>query len=134
MVDVKATLYDGSYHDVDSNEMAFAVAGSLALKDAVPKAQPVLLEPIMKVEVAMPEEFMGDVMGDLTARRGHILGMEGKSNTQIVRANVPLANMFGYVTELRSMTQGRAASSMEFDHYEEVPKSVAEEIIAKSKG
>jgi elongation factor G len=133
MVDVKATLYDGSYHDVDSSEMAFTVAGSMAVKDAVTKARPVLLEPIMKVEVSMPEEFMGDVMGDLTARRGHILGMEGKGKTQIVKASVPLANMFGYATELRSMTQGRASYSMEFDHYEEVPKSVSEEIIAKTK-
>jgi len=133
MVDVKATLYDGSYHDVDSNEMAFTVAGSMAVKDAVTKARPVLLEPIMKVEVSMPEEFMGDVMGDLTARRGHILGMEGKGTSQNVKANVPLASMFGYATELRSMTQGRASYSMELDHYEEVPKSVAEEIIAKTK-
>jgi elongation factor G len=133
MVDVKATLRDGSYHEVDSSEMAFTVAGSMAVKDAVNKARPVLLEPIMKVEVSMPEEFMGDVMGDLTARRGHILGMEGKGNSQIVKANVPLASMFGYATELRSMTQGRASYSMEFDHYEEVPKSVSEEIIAKTK-
>ena len=133
MVDVKATLKDGSYHDVDSSEMAFTVAGSMAVKDAVHKAKPVLLEPIMKVEVSMPEEFMGDVMGDLTARRGHILGMEGKGKSQIVKASVPLASMFGYATELRSMTQGRASYSMEFDHYEEVPKSVAEEIIAKTK-
>jgi elongation factor G len=133
VVDVRATLYDGSFHEVDSSEMAFQVAGSMAFKDAASKAGPVLLEPIMKVEVSMPDEFMGDVMGDLTARRGHILGMEGRGNTQIVRANVPLASMFGYVTELRSMTQGRASSSMEFDHYEEVPKSVAEEIIAKAK-
>ncbi|MGI8608657.1 MAG: elongation factor G [Candidatus Dormibacteria bacterium] len=133
MVDVKATLYDGSYHDVDSNEMAFHIAGSMAVKDAVHKASPVLLEPIMKVEVSMPEEFMGDVMGDLSARRGHILGMEGRGTSQSVKANVPLANMFGYVNELRSMTQGRASYAMEFDHYEEVPKSVAEDIIAKSK-
>jgi elongation factor G len=133
MVDVKATLVDGSYHDVDSSEMAFTVAGSMAVKDAVRKAKPVLLEPIMKVEVNMPEEFMGDVLGDLSARRGHILGMEGKGSTQIVRAHVPLANMFGYATELRSMTQGRASYSMEFDHYQEVPQSVAEEIIAKAK-
>ena len=133
MVDVRATLYDGSYHDVDSSEMAFKIAGSMAVKDAVKKASPVLLEPIMKVEVSMPEEFMGDVMGDLTARRGHILGMEGKGKSQIVKASVPLASMFGYATELRSMTQGRASYSMEFDHYEEVPKSVAEEIIAKTK-
>ena len=133
MVDVKATLYDGSYHDVDSNEMAFHIAGSMAVKDAVTRAGAVLLEPIMKVEVSMPEEFMGDVMGDLSARRGHILGMEGRGTSQSVKANVPLANMFGYVNELRSMTQGRASYAMEFDHYEEVPKSVAEAIIAKSR-
>jgi elongation factor G len=133
MVDVKASLHDGSYHDVDSSEMAFTVAGSMALKDAVPRAKPVLLEPIMKVEVNMPDEFMGDVLGDLTARRGHILGMEGRGNSQIVRAQVPLANMFGYATQLRSMTQGRATYSMEFVHYQEVPKSVAEEIVAKAK-
>jgi elongation factor G len=133
MVDVKATLVDGSYHDVDSNEMAFRIAGSMALKDAVQKAGAVLLEPIMKVEVTMPEEFMGDVMGDLTARRGHILGMEGKGTSQNVRSHVPLANMFGYATELRSMTQGRASYSMEFDHYQEVPKSIGEEIIAKAR-
>jgi elongation factor G len=113
--------------------MAFHIAGSMAVKAAVPKANPVLLEPIMKVEVSMPEEFMGDVMGDLSARRGHILGMEGRGTSQSVQANVPLANMFGYVNELRSMTQGRASYAMEFDHYEEVPKSVAEEIIAKSR-
>jgi elongation factor G len=133
MVDIKAQLVDGTYHEVDSSEMAFTVAGSMAVKDAVKKAKPVLLEPIMKVEVNMPEEFMGDVMGDLSSRRGHILGMEGRGKTQIVRAHVPLANMFGYATELRSMTQGRASYSMEFDHYQEVPKSVAEEIIAKAK-
>jgi elongation factor G len=133
MVDIKAHLVDGTYHEVDSSEMAFTVAGSMAVKDAVKKAKPVLLEPIMKVEVNMPEEFMGDVMGDLSSRRGHILGMEGRGKTQIVRAHVPLANMFGYATELRSMTQGRASYSMEFDHYQEVPKSVAEEIIAKAK-
>jgi elongation factor G len=133
MVDVKATLYDGSYHDVDSNEMAFHIAGSMALKDAVSRAGAVLLEPIMKVEVSMPEDFMGDVMGDLTARRGHILGMEGRGTSQSVKANVPLANMFGYATELRSMSQGRASYAMEFDHYQEVPKSVAEDIVAKSK-
>jgi elongation factor G len=105
----------------------------MALKDAVPKAKPVLLEPIMKVEVNMPDEFMGDVLGDLNARRGHILGMENRGTTAIVRAQVPLANMFGYATQLRSMTQGRATYSMEFAHYQEVPKSVAEEIVAKAK-
>ena len=121
MVDVKVTLVDGSYHEVDSSEMAFKIAGSLAIKDAVQKADPTILEPIMRVEVTMPEEFMGDVIGDLNKRRGHIEGMENRSGTQIVRAFVPLAEMFGYVTDLRSMTQGRASSSMEFSHYAEVP-------------
>jgi len=133
LVDIKARLVDGSYHEVDSSEMAFTVAGSMALKDGVHKAHPVLLEPIMKIEVNMPEEFMGDVMGDLNARRGQILGMEGKGKSQAVKALVPLANMFGYATDLRSMTQGRASYSMEFDHYREVPKSVSDEIIAKAR-
>ena len=133
MVDVKVTLHDGSYHDVDSSEMAFKIAGSLAIKDAVPKAHPVVLEPIMKVEVTMPEEFMGDVIGDLNSRRGQIDGMESRGGTQVVRAFVPLALMFGYVTDLRSMSQGRASSSMEFSHYAEVPASVASELVQKSK-
>ncbi len=133
MVDVKATLFDGSFHEVDSSEMAFKIAGSMALKDAVEKADPTILEPIMKVEVTMPEEFMGDVIGDLNARRGQMEGMDNRSGTQVVRAFVPLAAMFGYVTDLRSMTQGRATSSMEFSHYAEVPRSVAEELIQKSK-
>ena len=134
MVDIKVTLFDGSYHDVDSSEMAFKIAGSLAIKDAVQKADPAILEPIMRTEVTMPEEFMGDVIGDLNKRRGHIEGMENRSGTQVVRAFVPLAEMFGYVTELRSMTQGRASSSMEFSHYAEVPKSIAEELAQKSRG
>ena len=113
--------------------MAFKIAGSLAVKDAVPKAQPVILEPIMKVEVTMPEEFMGDVIGDLNSRRGQIDGMESRGGTQVVRAFVPLALMFGYVTDLRSMSQGRASSSMEFSHYAEVPASVASELVQKSK-
>jgi elongation factor G len=133
MVDVKAVLHDGSYHEVDSSEMAFKIAGSLAVKDAVPKAQPVILEPIMRVEVTMPEEFMGDVIGDLNSRRGQIDGMESRGATQVVRAFVPLALMFGYVTDLRSMSQGRASSSMEFSHYAEVPASVASELVQKSK-
>ena len=133
MVDVKVTLHDGSYHDVDSSEMAFKIAGSLAIKDAIPKAHPVVLEPIMKVEVTMPEEFMGDVIGDLNSRRGQIDGMESRGGTQVVRAFVPLALMFGYVTDLRSMSQGRASSSMEFSHYAEVPASVASELVQKSK-
>ena len=133
MVDVRATLHDGSYHEVDSSEMAFKIAGSYAIKDAVPKADPVILEPIMRVEVTMPGEFIGDVIGDLNSRRGHMEGMESRGSTQVVRAFVPLAQMFGYVTDLRSMTQGRASSSMEFSHYAEVPASVASELVQKSK-
>lgn len=131
MVDIKATLYDGSYHDVDSSEMAFKIAGSMALKDGARKAKPVLLEPVMKVEVVTPEEYMGDVMGDLNARRGRIEGMEQRGNAQVVRAKVPLANMFGYATDLRSATQGRAAYTMHFANYEEVPPNIAEEIQAQ---
>ena len=133
MVDIKVTLYDGSFHEVDSSEMAFKIAGSMAIKDAVAKADPTILEPIMKVEVTMPEEFMGDVIGDLNSRRGHMEGMDNRGGTQVVRAFVPLALMFGYVTDLRSMTQGRASSSMEFAHYAEVPASVASELVQKSK-
>jgi len=133
VVDVKATLLDGSYHEVDSNEMAFTIAGSMAAKDGMQKGQPALLEPVMKVEVVMPEEFMGEILGDLSSRRGQILGMEGRTTMQVVRANVPLGNMFGYATDLRSKTQGRAVYSMEFHHYQEVPKSIAEEIVAKSR-
>ena len=133
MVDVKATLFDGSFREVDSSEMAFKIAGSMALKDAVEKADPVILEPVMRVEVTMPEEFMGDVIGDLNARRGHMEGMDNRSGTQIVRAFVPLATMFGYVTDLRSMTQGRASSSMEFSHYAEVPKGVGDELVQKAR-
>ena len=138
VVDVKVTLHDGSYHEVDSSEMAFKIAGSMAVKDAFGKADPAILEPIMRNEVTMPEEFMGDVIGDLNSRRGQIEGMEsrgsGKSATQVVRAFVPLAQMFGYVTDLRSMTQGRATSSMEFSHYAEVPSTLASELVQKSKG
>ena len=133
VVDVKVTLVDGSYHEVDSNEQAFSIAGSMGFKDGMRKAKPVLLEPIMKVDVSMPEEYMGDVMGNLSGRRGTILGMEGRGNSQMVHAHVPLASMFGYATELRSMTQGRATYSMEFDHYQPLPAGIAEEIIAKSK-
>ncbi|HVQ22034.1 MAG TPA: elongation factor G, partial [Candidatus Saccharimonadia bacterium] len=133
MVDVRATLMDGSYHEVDSSEMAFKIAGSMAVKDAFEKADPVILEPIMKVEVIMPEEFMGDVIGDLNSRRGHIDGMEARGTTQVVRAFIPLALMFGYVTDLRSMSQGRATSSMEFSHYAEVPSQIANELAQKSK-
>jgi elongation factor G len=133
VVDVRVTLFDGSYHEVDSSELAFKVAGSMAVKDAFGKADPVILEPIMKVEVLMPEQFMGDVIGDLNSRRGHIEGMESRGSTQVVRAFVPLAQMFGYVTDLRSMTQGRATSSMEFSHYAEVPSTIAGELVQKSK-
>jgi elongation factor G len=134
LVDIKAVLFDGSYHDVDSNEMAFKIAGSMALKAAKEKCNPCLLEPIFKVEVNVPEDYMGDVIGDLSSRRGRIEGMDERSGTRIVRAKVPLAEMFGYSTTLRSRTQGRGTFSMELSHYEEVPKNVAEEIIAKHKG
>jgi len=134
LIDVKASLYDGSYHDVDSNEMAFKIAGSMALKAAKNKCQPVLLEPMMKVEIVIPEEYMGDIMGDVTSRRGRVDGMESRGNAQLVNAYVPLAEMFGYATALRSNTQGRGTYTMFFDHYEEVPKSISEEIIAKNAG
>ena len=134
LIDVKAKLFDGSYHDVDSSEMAFKVAASLALKEAAKKCYPVILEPIMKVEVVMPEEYLGDIMGDITARRGRVEGMEARGNAQVVSAQVPLSEMFGYATSLRSSTQGRGTYSMVFDHYEEVPKSISEEIIKKNKG
>lgn len=134
MLDVKATLYDGSYHDVDSSEMAFKIAGSMALKAGAVKAGPVLLEPIMKVEVTVPEEYMGDIMGDINSRRGRVEGMDRRGNAQIIRGFVPLSEMFGYSTSLRSRTQGRGTFSMEFNAYEEVPKSIAQEIIAKNKG
>ena len=128
VVDIAVTLVDGSHHPVDSSEMAFHVAGSMAVKDGMQKAQPYLLEPIMKVDVVMPEEYLGDVMGDLASRRGHILGMEGRGTSQDVRAHVPLAEMFGYATELRSMTSGRATYSMEFSHYAEMPGNLAEAV------
>ncbi|MDP3047430.1 MAG: elongation factor G [Chloroflexota bacterium] len=134
LLDIKATLYDGSYHEVDSSEMAFAIAGSMALKSGVQKADPILLEPMMKVEVVVPEDFMGDVLGNLSSRRGRIEGLESRGNTQIIRSFAPLAQMFGYATDLRSMTQGRGTYSMEFSHYEQIPTSVAEEIISKTRG
>lgn len=134
MVDIKAKLYDGSYHDVDSSETAFRVAASMALRAAAKKANPVILEPIMAVEVVVPEEYLGDVMGHVTARRGRVEGMEARNNSQVVRAMVPLAEMFGYATTLRSATQGRGVFTMTFDHYEDVPKSVQEEIIKKNGG
>jgi elongation factor G len=133
LVDIKATIFDGSYHDVDSSEMAFKIAGSMALKAAKDKCKPVLLEPIMKVEVTVPEEYMGDVMGDLNSRRGRIEGMEARFGAQVIRSKVPLSEMFGYSTTLRSRTQGRGVYSMELSHYEEVPKSISEEIISKSR-
>jgi elongation factor G len=132
MIDVKATLYDGSYHEVDSNEMAFKTAGSLAVREAARKAGPILLEPIMLVEVTTSEEFYGDVIGDLNRRRGTIMGMDNRGTMYVVRGHVPLSEMFGYVNDLRSMTSGRASYSMEFAHYDPVPKSIAEEISAKA--
>jgi elongation factor G len=131
MVDIKAKLYDGSYHDVDSSEMAFKIAGSMAFQAAAKKADPIILEPIMKVEVVVAEEFMGDVIGDLNSKRGRIEKMEDRSGAKVIDAFVPLAEMFGYTTQLRSMTQGRGSNTMQFDHYEEVPRNVAEEIIGK---
>jgi elongation factor G len=134
MVDVKAILYDGSYHDVDSNEMAFKIAGSMAFKEAARKASPVLLEPVMSVEVVTPEDYAGVIMGDLSSRRGRIEGMEHRAGSQVIRAIVPLAEMFGYATQMRSSTQGRAEYSMHFARYEEAPRSVSEEIIARMQG
>jgi elongation factor G len=133
VIDIKATLIDGSYHEVDSSEMAFKIAGSMAAKDGVAKADPAILEPVMKVDVTTPEEFMGDVIGNLNSRRGHIDGIDEHGTSRVIRAQVPLAEMFGYATELRSMTQGRATYSMEFSRYAEVPTSLANELIAKSK-
>ena len=134
MVDIQATLEDGAYHDVDSSEMAFKIAGNMVFKEAARRANPVLLEPVMDVEVRTPEEYMGDVIGDLNSRRGMIKSMEDATGVKIVRANVPLSEMFGYVGDLRSKTQGRAVYSMQFDSYSEVPKAVADEIIAKTRG
>ena len=134
MVDVKATLTFGSYHDVDSSEMAFKIAGSMAVKEAARQASAVLLEPVMEVEVVTPSDFLGDVIGDLSSRRGKIGGMTQRGDAQVVAADVPLAEMFGYSTTLRSMTQGRAVYTMQFDHYEEVPKNIAEQIITKAQG
>jgi len=129
IVDVSCELFDGSYHDVDSSEMAFKIAASKAFQEAAKKANPVLLEPIMKVEIVIPEEFMGDVTGNLSSKRGQIESMGDRFNTKVVNAKVPLAEMFGYTTTLRSMTEGRGTSSMEFDHYAIVPQNVAKEII-----
>jgi elongation factor G len=132
--DIKVTLYDGSFHEVDSSEMAFKLAGSMGFREGARKANPVILEPMMKVEVEVPEDFMGDVIGDISKRRGQVSGMSDRSGNKIVDASVPLAEMFGYSTDLRSMTQGRATYAMEFHHYEEVPANVAKEIIAKRNG
>jgi elongation factor G len=133
-IDIRATLYDGSYHDVDSSEMAFKIAGSMAFKNAAVKAQPIILEPIMKVEVVVPEEYMGDVMGDMNSRRGRIEGMDPRGNSQVIRGYVPLSEMFGYATDLRSRTQGRGVYTMQMSHYEEVPRNIAEGIISKRQG
>ncbi|HEX2140899.1 MAG TPA: elongation factor G, partial [Candidatus Limnocylindria bacterium] len=133
VIDVKARLVDGSYHEVDSSEMAFKIAGSMAAKDGVAKADPAILEPVMRVDVTTPDEFMGDVIGNLNSRRGHIDGIDEHGTSRVIHAQVPLAEMFGYATELRSMTQGRATYSMEFSRYAEVPTNLANELIAKSK-
>jgi elongation factor G len=134
LVDVKVTCYDGSYHDVDSSEMAFKIAGSMGFKEGAAKAGPVLLEPMMAVEVVVPEEYMGDVIGDINSRRGKVMSMDSRGGAQVINAHVPLSSMFGYATDLRSATQGRATYTMVFDHYEQVPKAISEEIIAKVKG
>ncbi len=134
LVDVKVALVDGSYHEVDSSELAFRVAGSMAVQEAVRKAKPVLLEPLESVEVMVPDDYMGDVMGDLVSRRGHITGMEPRAGAQVIAALVPLAQMFGYATDLRSLTQGRATYTMQFSHYTEVPATIAEEIISRQRG
>ncbi len=134
MIDIKATIFDGSYHEVDSNEMAFRVAASIALRNAATKCKPVLLEPIMELEVTVPDEYLGNVIGDITKRRGRMEGQFGRANAQIVKANVPLSEMFGYATSLRSNTQGRGTYSMKFSHYSETPKSIAEEIVKQRKG
>jgi elongation factor G len=132
--DVRVVLYDGSYHDVDSSEMAFKIAGSMAFQDAAKKAKPVLLEPIMRVEVVVPKDYLGDVMGDLASRRGRIQSQEDRGGTQIINARVPLSEMFGYATDLRSRTQGRATYSMHFDRYEQAPSNVSEEVVARIQG
>ncbi len=130
MIDIKATIYDGSYHDVDSSEMAYKIAASMALKEAAKKCKPVLLEPIMSVEITTPDEYFGTVMGDISSRRGNIEGNDQRGNAQIIRAKVPLKEMFGYATDLRSNTQGRANYAMVFSHYAPAPKSITEEIIS----
>jgi len=134
IVDVQVRLTDGSYHDVDSSEMAFKIAASMGFKEALRRAKPALLEPVMDVEVVTPEEYMGAIVGDLNSRRGRIVSMEARGSSQVIRASVPLGQMFGYATEMRSMTQGRATYTMQFSRYEEVPAAIAEEIMAKVAG
>ncbi|HDK17356.1 MAG TPA: elongation factor G, partial [Nitrospirae bacterium] len=134
VVDIRVTLLDGSYHEVDSSEMAFKIAASMAFKDGAKKAKPVLLEPIMAIEVVTPEEYLGDVMGDLNSRRGKVRTIEQRAKVQVISAQVPLSAMFGYATDLRSKSQGRATYTMQFSHYDEVPKNISENIIAKVKG
>ncbi|MHB9092001.1 MAG: elongation factor G, partial [Chloroflexota bacterium] len=134
MLGVRAMLTDGSFHPVDSSEIAFKIAGSMALRQAAEKAKPVLLEPIMKAEIVVPEEYVGDIIGDFTARRGRIEGMESREGIQVIHGHVPLATMFGYATDLRSRTQGRGVYSIEFEQYEEVPKQAAAELLAKARG
>jgi elongation factor G len=134
MDSMKVRLLDGSYHAVDSDSLSFEICARTAFREALPKCNPVLLEPIMKIEVLTPEQNMGDVVGDLNKRRGQIEGMDSKNNTQVIKAKVPLAEMFGYVTQLRTITSGRASSTMEFDHYQEAPRGVADEVVAKIKG
>jgi len=134
LMGVGAALYDGSYHDVDSSEVAFKVAGSMALLDAARRARPVILEPVMEVEAVTPEEYLGDVIGDLNRRRGRVLGMENRAGSQVATVHVPLSEMFGYATDLRSQSQGRATYSMEFDHYDEVPQQIADQIVARATG
>ncbi len=134
VVDIKVKLFDGSYHEVDSSEMAFKIAASIGFKEAARKAHPILLEPVMDVEVVTPEEYLGDVIGDLNSRRGKMEGMLPRKDAQVIKAKVPLAEMFGYATQMRSMTQGRAIYRMQFAYYDEVPRSVAEEIAEKVKG
>jgi len=134
MVDVKCTVFDGSYHDVDSNAMAFEIAGSMAFKEGARRAKPVLLEPVMKFEVVTPEDYMGPIIGDLQSRRAQMTENEQRGNARVIRGSVPLAEMFGYATTVRSLSQGRASFNLEPSHYAEVPKSVAEEIIQKNNG
>ena len=131
---LEVDLYDGSFHDVDSSEVAFKIAGSMAFQDATRKAKPVLLEPVMAVEVVTPEEYMGDIIGDLTSRRGRVQHMEPRGNVQVISCKVPLGEMFGYATDVRSLSQGRASYTMQFSHYAEVPKPIADELIARIRG